>query len=106
MKALLKPTWQASVEARSAAALISITVASPSAVMVVVRRSALSVKYRISPKHPPGLASSDSSWPMRPLAGLVERLNSLEQDLGALKQRVDRKSEEFAGLLDQALEGE
>ena len=37
---------------------------------------------------------------------LANRLNSLEQDLGALKQRVERKSEEFAGLLDQALEGE
>ncbi len=37
---------------------------------------------------------------------LADRLNSLEQDLGALKKRVDRKSEEFAGLLDQALEGE
>jgi len=37
---------------------------------------------------------------------LADRLNSLEQDLGALKQRVERKSEEFAGLLDQALEGE
>ena len=30
----------------------------------------------------------------------------LERDLGELKQRVERKSEEFAGLLDQALEGE
>ena len=37
---------------------------------------------------------------------LADRLNSLERDLGELKQRVDRKSEEFAGLLDQALEGE
>src|ERR1700756_856980 len=37
---------------------------------------------------------------------LADRLGSLERDLGALKQRVDRKSEEFAGLLDQALEGE
>ena len=37
---------------------------------------------------------------------LADRLNSLEQDLGALKKRVERKSEEFAGLLDQALEGE
>src|SRR2546425_1236460 len=36
---------------------------------------------------------------------LADRLQSLEQDLGALKQRVERKSEEFAGLLDQALEG-
>src|SRR5712664_4168654 len=37
---------------------------------------------------------------------LADRLRSLESDLGALKQRVERKSEEFAGLLDQALEGE
>ena len=37
---------------------------------------------------------------------LADRLSSLERDLGALKQRVDRKSVEFAGLLDQALEGE
>jgi len=37
---------------------------------------------------------------------LADRLRSLEEDLGALKQRVERKSEEFAGLLDQALEGE
>jgi cell division protein ZapA len=37
---------------------------------------------------------------------LADRLSSLERDLGALKQRVERKSEEFAVLLDQALEGE
>jgi cell division protein ZapA len=37
---------------------------------------------------------------------LADRLNSLERDLGALKQRVDSKSEEFAVLLDQALEGD
>ena len=37
---------------------------------------------------------------------LADRLSSLERDLGALKQRVNRKSVEFAGLLDQALEGE
>ena len=37
---------------------------------------------------------------------LADRLRSLERDLDALKQRVDRKSEEFAVLLDQALEGE
>jgi len=37
---------------------------------------------------------------------LADKLSSLERDLGALKQRVERKSEEFAGLLDQALEGE
>ena len=37
---------------------------------------------------------------------LADKLNGLERDLGALKQRIERKSEEFAGLLDQALEGE
>jgi cell division protein ZapA len=37
---------------------------------------------------------------------LADRLSNLERDLGALKQRVERKSEEFAGLLDRALEGE
>ena len=37
---------------------------------------------------------------------LADRLRSLESDLGELKQRVERKSEEFAVLLDQALEGE
>jgi len=36
---------------------------------------------------------------------LADRLRNLEQDLNQLKQRVDRKSEEFAGLLAQALEG-
>jgi cell division protein ZapA len=36
---------------------------------------------------------------------LADRLHSLEQDLSRLKERVDRKSEEFAGLLEQALEG-
>lgn len=36
---------------------------------------------------------------------LADRLHSLEQDLDHLKQRVDRKTEEFAGLLEQALEG-
>jgi cell division protein ZapA len=35
---------------------------------------------------------------------LADRLHSLEQDLNRLKERVDRKSEEFAGLLEQALE--
>src|SRR6478609_1851681 len=34
---------------------------------------------------------------------LADKLNSLEQDLGALKQRIERKSEEFAGLLEEAL---
>jgi cell division protein ZapA len=37
---------------------------------------------------------------------LADKLNSLERDLGDLKQRVERKSEEFAVLLEQALEGE
>jgi len=36
---------------------------------------------------------------------LADRLRNLEQDLNHLKERVDRKSEEFAGLLEQALEG-
>jgi cell division protein ZapA len=36
---------------------------------------------------------------------LADRLRNLEQDLNRLKQRVDRKNEEFAGLLAQALEG-
>lgn len=36
---------------------------------------------------------------------LADRLRNLEQDLNQLKERVDRKSEEFAGLLEQALEG-
>ena len=36
---------------------------------------------------------------------LADRLHSLEQDLNRLKERVDRKSGEFAGLLEQALEG-
>jgi cell division protein ZapA len=34
---------------------------------------------------------------------LADRLHSLEQDLSRLKERVDRKSVEFAGLLDQVL---
>ena len=37
---------------------------------------------------------------------LADRLHHLEQDLNQLKERVDRKSEEFAGMLEQALEGE
>jgi cell division protein ZapA len=36
---------------------------------------------------------------------LADRLHNLEQALNQLKERVDRKSEEFAGLLEQALEG-
>ena len=34
---------------------------------------------------------------------LADRLRTLERDLTQLKQRVDRKSEEFAGMLEQAL---
>jgi cell division protein ZapA len=37
---------------------------------------------------------------------LADRLHSLEQALNQLKERVDRKSEEFAGLLEQVLEGD
>jgi cell division protein ZapA (FtsZ GTPase activity inhibitor) len=36
---------------------------------------------------------------------LVDRLHELERDLTGLKERVDRKTEEFAGLLERALEG-
>lgn len=36
---------------------------------------------------------------------LADRLHSLEQDLSRLQDRVDRKSEEFAELLEQAIEG-
>jgi len=36
---------------------------------------------------------------------LADRLHSLELDLSQLKARVERKSEEFAGLLEQAIEG-
>jgi len=36
---------------------------------------------------------------------LADRLHNLEQALKQLQERVDRKSEEFAGLLEQALEG-
>jgi cell division protein ZapA len=35
---------------------------------------------------------------------LADRLRSLEQDLTSLKERVGRKSEEFAALLEQAFE--
>jgi cell division protein ZapA len=34
---------------------------------------------------------------------LADRLRSLERDLGRLKDRVDRKSEEFAGMLEQLI---
>jgi len=35
---------------------------------------------------------------------LADRLRNLERELSHLKERVDRKSEEFAGLLERALE--
>jgi cell division protein ZapA len=37
---------------------------------------------------------------------LADRLRTLETDLDALKQRVERKTEQFAVMLEQALEGE
>ncbi len=36
---------------------------------------------------------------------LTDRLHTLECDLTSLKERVGRKTEEFAGLLGRALEG-
>jgi cell division protein ZapA len=36
---------------------------------------------------------------------LADRLHALERDLTTLKERVGRKTEEFAGLLARALEG-
>jgi cell division protein ZapA len=36
----------------------------------------------------------------------ADRLHGLERDLSRLKEQVDRKSEEFAGLLERALEEE
>ena len=36
---------------------------------------------------------------------LTDRLRALERDLTSLKERVGRKTEEFAGLLGRALEG-
>jgi cell division protein ZapA len=36
---------------------------------------------------------------------LADRLHNLEQDLSRLKERVDRKSEEFADILEQVLAG-
>jgi len=35
---------------------------------------------------------------------LADKLRVLERDLNQLKQRVDRKSVEFAGMLEQVLE--
>ena len=37
---------------------------------------------------------------------LADRLRSLERDLNQLKARVDRKTEEFSGLLEQLMDGE
>jgi cell division protein ZapA len=34
---------------------------------------------------------------------LADRLRSIERDLGRLQDRVDRKSEEFAGMLEQLI---
>jgi cell division protein ZapA len=34
---------------------------------------------------------------------LADRLRTLERDLSLLKQRVDRKSEEFAGMLEELI---
>ena len=34
---------------------------------------------------------------------LADRLRAIERDLSQLKQRVDRKSEEFAGMLEQII---
>jgi cell division protein ZapA len=35
---------------------------------------------------------------------LADRMRTLERDLSQLKQHVDRKSEEFAGMLEQLIE--
>jgi cell division protein ZapA len=35
---------------------------------------------------------------------LADKLRALERDLSRLKERVDRKSEEFAGMLEQLIE--
>jgi cell division protein ZapA len=37
---------------------------------------------------------------------LADKLRMLERDLASLKTRVDRKSEEFAGILEQLLASE
>jgi cell division protein ZapA len=37
---------------------------------------------------------------------LADKLRVLERDLNRLKERVDRKSEEFAGILEQLLASE
>jgi len=36
---------------------------------------------------------------------LADRLHTLEEDLMSLRERIGRKTEEFAGLLSRALEG-
>jgi cell division protein ZapA len=36
---------------------------------------------------------------------LADRLHTIEEDLASLKERVGQKTEEFAGLLERALEG-
>jgi cell division protein ZapA len=36
---------------------------------------------------------------------LADRLHAIEEDLANLKERVGQKTEEFAGLLERALEG-
>ncbi|HLN04385.1 MAG TPA: cell division protein ZapA [Bryobacteraceae bacterium] len=36
---------------------------------------------------------------------LADRLHTIERDLTSLKERVGRKTEEFAGLLGRAIEG-
>jgi cell division protein ZapA len=36
---------------------------------------------------------------------LADRLHTLENDLNTLRQKLDTKSQEFAGLLERALEG-
>jgi cell division protein ZapA len=36
---------------------------------------------------------------------MADKLRMLEHDLNSLKERVDRKSEEFAGMLQQLIEG-
>ena len=35
---------------------------------------------------------------------LADKLRGVEREYGQLKQRVDRKSEEFAGMLEQVME--
>ena len=36
---------------------------------------------------------------------MADKVRALERDLGNLKERVDRKSEEYAGMLQQLIEG-